>query len=580
MKKILAMLLAMVMALGLVACGPAQQGGTGEDLAGGEKALPTAFDSTEWDGSLPLVPAGEEVTLTIGVPTNPNVLDFETNEYTLWLEEQTGVNLEFAVFAGSSSDAKTQVSLMIAGGEKLPDILSGISLGKAVAKEYVRDGYLLDLSEYITTDSYYARAAMDTYYPDEAERTEVERYIIANASDPIEKNIIGVPGVFNNPNDCVGTQVWINQKWLDTLGLTAPTTVEELYDVLVAFRDNDPNGNGQKDEVPAAGVADKDARSIVQWITNAFTYEYDSYRFTVENDVVSAPYHTDEYRQALIYMKKLVNEGLLSTLSWTMSESELRALVNASGDLTLGIFAAPGDVTFENEHESMLAYVPLAPLADATGKGGWSPRRLDVMSYSTYITADCENPLIAYRFLDFLSSSEGYLRNRWGVPGVDWNYVDETNTLPGCLGGEARIEVINPNVLNEVNNTLWHGGGIGITSENYWQYTMDPADGSWKSTLYLGLQKQIENNISGKQPEHLLPLVECTEENNEAYTEANANITSYYKQARAEFCTGVRDPEDDSQWQSYLNDLESLGYYEDWIGTAQESWDRSIGLID
>ena len=36
----------------------------------------------------------------------------------------------------------------------------------------------------------------------------------------------------------------------DNLGLEAPTTVDELYDVLVAFRDNDPNGNGQKDEIP------------------------------------------------------------------------------------------------------------------------------------------------------------------------------------------------------------------------------------------------------------------------------------------------------------------------------------------
>ena len=43
---------------------------------------------------------------------------------------------------------------------------------------------------------------------------------------------------------------WINKTWLDNLGLEAPTTVDELYDVLVAFRDNDPNGNGQKDEIP------------------------------------------------------------------------------------------------------------------------------------------------------------------------------------------------------------------------------------------------------------------------------------------------------------------------------------------
>lgn len=37
---------------------------------------------------------------------------------------------------------------------------------------------------------------------------------------------------------------------LDKLGLEQPDNVDELYDVLVAFRDQDPNGNGKADEVP------------------------------------------------------------------------------------------------------------------------------------------------------------------------------------------------------------------------------------------------------------------------------------------------------------------------------------------
>ena len=73
--------------------------------------------------------------------------------------------------------------------------------------------------------------------------------------------------------------------------------------------------------------------------------------------------------------------------------------------------------------------------------------------------------------------------------------------------------------------------------------------------------------VTGKDAVGIIAQVSAT------CTEANANITSYYKQARAEFCTGVRDPKSDADWQTYLNDLDDLRYHEDWIGPAQTSWD-------
>ncbi len=40
------------------------------------------------------------------------------------------------------------------------------------------------------------------------------------------------------------------RRWLNKLGLEKPTTTEEFYNVLVAFRDNDPNGNGGRTSCP------------------------------------------------------------------------------------------------------------------------------------------------------------------------------------------------------------------------------------------------------------------------------------------------------------------------------------------
>ena len=69
--------------------------------------------------------SAEPVKLSIWVAENLKVEDWETNAQTLWLEEQTGLDLEFVVFGANSGDAATQVSLMVAGGEELPDIICG-----------------------------------------------------------------------------------------------------------------------------------------------------------------------------------------------------------------------------------------------------------------------------------------------------------------------------------------------------------------------------------------------------------------------------------------------------------------------
>jgi hypothetical protein len=52
-----------------------------------------------------------------------NTEDYATNDYTLWVEEQTGVNLEFVYFSADNAEAMTQLNLMVAGNEELPDVL-------------------------------------------------------------------------------------------------------------------------------------------------------------------------------------------------------------------------------------------------------------------------------------------------------------------------------------------------------------------------------------------------------------------------------------------------------------------------
>ena len=102
-------MLALVMLLACLAgCSAQQEPEQPSDPAVEEPSETPKTDDTENNeqpeepkielGALPLVPEGEKATLTIGIPQSVNVEDYKTNALTVWLEEQTGV--ELIVLAG------------------------------------------------------------------------------------------------------------------------------------------------------------------------------------------------------------------------------------------------------------------------------------------------------------------------------------------------------------------------------------------------------------------------------------------------------------------------------------------------
>jgi len=562
MKKILALLLALVMVFGLVACGG--------PVASTNEAQTEVGEVEVWDGSLPLVKEGEDNVITIGLNTSANVLDYDDNAYTKWLEEQTGVDIQFVQFAGKAADTARQVTLMMAGGEKLPDILLGFSgIKKAQGEEYGRDGYFADLSPYFGTCNYYQQESFKTLFGDGWE--EVYNGLMAPAT--FEDGIFCFPTFQEVPLDTPRFHPWINQRWLDALDLEAPTNLDELYNVLVAFRDQDPNGNGVKDEIPMIGNNDSTYADLVMWVINAFVYCNSAFHYNVdENGRLWLPYDTDEYRQALIYINKLVQEGLFSPMTWTVTSSELEGLINgtADGEYTAGIVCGHADTCFTTNGDAIYAYTPLAPLAAATDKGGYGPQQSYSQSYITYITADCENVELAFKLLDFMQSQESYLRQRWGEYGVDWEYVDGGL---GHLGGEAKINLLNPNFWNEQNAGSWHTV-TSVASEWRYEQLTDPEKDPWAAEKNAKLLKNYELSEAAGMPEKVLYHLAYTPEETEILEDVQGMVTDKLKVARSEFCTNIMDPNDDAQWEKYKKDLEALGYYDDFITPAQSAYDR------
>src|SRR5690554_3248837 len=131
---------------------------------------------------------------------------------------------------------------------------------KAIAikniKEY--DGYFLwnTLKDQINLAQYDAIRPIDDlidkYMPNYKEILENNPELIKLAKLPNGKMYSPV-AINDTPRDQTFKQ-FINQKWLDNLNLEMPETINEYYDVLKAFKNNDPNLNGINDEIPLSST--------------------------------------------------------------------------------------------------------------------------------------------------------------------------------------------------------------------------------------------------------------------------------------------------------------------------------------
>ena len=296
--------------------------------------------------------------LHVAIPYSENIPDIDKNYYIRYLEEKTGLDLVISFFKIENCDdyldmlfdSEAEIDVVLFGGSFVPS-----------------DGLL---------EEYASRG--DIWLPDG------EFGYVSEGWDA--------------PNEA-GTVLWINKAWLVELGMPVPDTCEELEEVLEAFKNEDPNGNGLRDEIPLAGSIDRYDLDPVEFILGSY----------VEND----PYHsrmsadgrciaTDRaYREGLVFCNELFEKGLLDERFCDCSTEELCELVNSPVSV-VGAFTSSsiGDVIYRGNPEIMAKYVHVHPLKGPDGRAS------------------------AMLLLDTMMTEEASLIARFGEPGVDWEYSD------------------------------------------------------------------------------------------------------------------------------------------------------------
>ncbi len=615
MKKIIALLLAALLLFGLVACGgtaatttpdvlvsdpadepetpaaPTVPGDEIEEIGQWDGDYETAtfddirkygFGSSKWDGSLPLTTTGEQVE--IGLKVNSGVTDYDTNPMTLWIEETTGVDVVIKKFMGSPSDYSTQISLMMNGGEELPDILYVQGEGNDPRSEWLEAGYLLNVAGYYMTDSYYfAKAFNESNSGDPEKYAMMLNNIFQYSANQRTGRVYGSVNILDDPTEVIYTEAMINDVWLEKLNLSKPTTIDELYNVLVAFRDKDPNGNGKKDEVPLMGiVGNAYGRSVNTYLINAFIQYAPSQKAMIENGKAFSYHDQDEYRQALIFMNKLLKEGLISPLAFTGNGTDLRNMLNPTGGKPdiIGICCCWIAGDFMDYSDSWQRYSPLPALADCTGRGGYSMFDAPNVQSIYALTSYCENPQLCWRLLDVLHSEEGYLVTRWGEEGVDWDYIENTEFKDmaegnGAYGGTARFVIHNQGFRT---NCRWFYNCTYVNVKQF-QIFIHPTADDYTTTFWRKLMEDVIIQEEVGQPPEQFQVFLRTAEEEELFHEFNTELSSVIHTACKEFAMGIKDPNNDADWQEYLDELKALKF-ERWAEIAQASYDRQQAELE
>ncbi len=350
---------------------------------------------------LPIAENFGDIKLRVAVIGDPAIEDWETNAYVKWLEEKTNIDLSFEVIP--EEGAAEKLGLILASGN-YPDVFLSVGISDANITKYgIEEKLFLPLSALIDEHGNNIKKLFEAFPGARARMTQ------------LDGEIYSLPDVNICYHCGLRQKYWINSTWLEKLNLEKPTTTEEFYNVLVAFRDKDPNGNGEKDELPMiANYDDGWHTNSDSFVMNAFTYYPLNLRKAITSGaeafglyldggkVVSCLNDTAGMKEGLSFVNKLVAEGLFYEGSF--SQNTAADMIQGEGGQVGG--AAGGYLQFCQTGSDMYKqYDYLLPLTGPEGQRNMTSFPHEGVGGNRYvISATCENPEAALRLADLMYS--------------------------------------------------------------------------------------------------------------------------------------------------------------------------------
>ena len=568
MKRFLAILLCLSMLVGVMAgCnggGTSSTSGTtdtsstadtGDSEASGTEA--SASETSE-DGvtnkgtTLPIV--NEPVTLNVVKERHMLDTTESYNEKAAWanITEETGITIEWTELAAGT--AAERIPLMLSSGD-LPDVFWAVLSDAQVLQN---ESNLFAMEDYMED---FAPNSLATY-----DQLGVDWKQIATTPSGHIFGFLGrYESLYENTGD--GIQI-INKAWLDKVGMDVPTTLDEFTEVLRAFKEQDPNGNGQADEIPYCFSEDMwcaYATNTMGWwgIGDGAGSDTSSSKSTRDGKVTGSV-NTDEYRQYLEYTHSLYAEGLMDQEGFSQNTEVFSTKIKSGQVGTYFCWTALEYLTSE-QAEDWVVMPPIQAIEGVDPIANGEVDRSTIQKNKWVITTSCEHPEAAMRLWDYQARDvESKMTVAMGEKGKLWDEYEDGSgyyfVVPEDTTPEFTFEhmkytygVVNDPPLLTKEETPKNDGEI-----------------SPSAALRDSMVDQVDEYFLPKEDQ--LPQIYVSTEAIDQRTFIETDLFAYIKEFRAQ---AIMNGFTDDEWNNYVSQLDAYGY-QDWLQWYQDMMDGTL----
>ena len=463
------------------------------------------------------------------------------------MEEATGCHVNWTL--PPADGATEKFNLMIASGQYTDAIVYSWGSSTVNAKEYAEDGVILPLSDMIDE-------CMPNFKKWCDENPEFAKRIKARG----DGEIYYIPFIRTDKklNIFLGPQM--RTDWLENLGLEEPTNAQELYEVLKAFKTQDPNGNGIADEIPMTGVSSHHSMGLcaLLWMFNTAD------EFYVDGNTVKFGALTDEFKEGLGYIAKLYKEGLIDP------DYILQDRTKMDGKMTNGTAGFMysyqptkiSNLMAEKDPSFRLEGIKHFENSDGVRKCYLTNYADSVLSAGLAISSTNPDPKGTLKWLDWIYSEEGQMAMNFGREGDTYTMVD----------GEPKFTekvLKNPDGLT-VGEAFGRFSGVYSTSDF-------PNLQDWRSysqSLSPYGIAAIETWADGVDISGILPTLTFKDGEEELVKDVMIQVNTYVDEMIDKVIMGQESVED---WDKVVKAIKDMKV-EEVVEIYQNAYDRYRGL--
>ncbi|MBD1379739.1 ABC transporter substrate-binding protein [Metabacillus arenae] len=493
-------------------------------------------------------PLKEEVTLKFMTQSSP-IAPKDPNEKLIYqrLEEKTGIHIDWTNYTTDTFIEKR--NLAVASGD-LPDAIMDATFSDYDLQKLGSDGTIIPVEDLIEEHMPNLKKVLK-------QAPEYRKMITASDGHIYSFPWIEELGEGKESIHSVDTFPWINVEWLEKLGLEMPKTTEELKEVLIAFKTQDPNGNGEADEIPMSFIINHGGEDLA-FLFGSFGLGDNWDHTVVTNDgKVTFTANQDGYKEAIKYFNELYKEGLIDEEAF---EQDFNTYLAKGKEEKYGLYFTwdKSNITGFNDK-----YKLMNPLAGPSGeKNVTRTNGIGFDRGKMVITSANKNVELTAKWIDQLYDPIQSVQNNWGTYGDESQQnIFEFDESAGMLK-HLPLDGAAPAELRQKTNI---GGPLAILDEYYGSVTTMPDDAAWR----LDLMKEVM--VPHMKADNTFPKVFFSLENIKELSTIETDLFAYVNRKRAEW---IKSGKVEEEWTEYLAELDRLKL-DRWLEIKQSEYDRN-----